>query len=55
MKFRPMTRRCVLCLTAKPMTGGRTSGDGKRFVCAECRAKREAGRVPQVPATEGRA
>ena len=36
------TRRCVLCLKSKPMAGGWTSSNGKRFVCAECRLKREA-------------
>ena len=48
MSFR-YTRRCVLCLKSRPMAGGKTSGDGKRFVCAECQAKRTASAPRQIP------
>jgi hypothetical protein len=35
----PYKRRCVLCLRHRQMAGGRTTRDGKRWICAECRAK----------------
>jgi hypothetical protein len=50
MTYHGYTRRCVLCLKSRPMAGGKTSSDGKRFVCAECQAKRAAAprQIPQA-------
>ena len=30
-------RRCFKCNTHKPMTGGKTYGGGKKFICGKCR------------------